>query len=112
MGPKHHQMKSLCTHMGLWGRGAAAAVCAHSLVGNASENDVVQQGYLLSQLHGRQGLEALGLRTVGLQEMRAGNGTHLEARRPSAHRSCWSSKSTPDSSSEEHGRELRDIRQR
>ena len=91
--------------------GGAAAAGAHSLVGNASENDVVQEGYLLSQLHGRQGLEALGLRTVRLQEIRAGNDTHLEARCPSAHCSCWSTKSTPDSSSEENGGELRDIRQ-
>ena len=70
------------------GGGGTVAVGAHSLVGNASENDVVQEGYLLSQLHGRQGLEALGLRTVRLQEMRAGNGTHLEARYLSAQCSC------------------------
>ena len=75
---------SVHTHGVAAGWGGTAAVGVHSLVGNASENDVVQEGYLLSQLHGRQGLEALGLRTVRLQEMRAGNGTHLEARYLSA----------------------------
>lgn len=38
-----------------------------SLVGNAPEHDVIQQGDLFSQLHGRERLETLSLRVLRLQ---------------------------------------------
>ena len=49
-----------------------------SLIGNAPEHDVVQQGDLLSQLHCRQRLQTLGLRTLCLQ---AHTHTHTHARK-------------------------------
>ena len=79
----------------------------HSLVGNAPENDVVQECDLLGQLHGRQGLKALGLRTVRLQERRAGREIHLEARCPSAPCSSGSTTSILDPSHEANSRTLR-----
>lgn len=39
----------------------------HSLIGNTPEHDVVQQCDLFGQLHGRQSLKTLGLRTLRLE---------------------------------------------
>lgn len=112
-GPNQHKTKSHSSahtpsaeeQCQLWGSPAAAR--AHSLVRNASENDVVQEGDLLSQLHGRQGLKALGLRTVRLQEMRAGNETHRKQGACQLPTAAWSTKSTLDPSYEENGRKFR-----
>ena len=43
----------------------------YSLVGNAPEHDVVQQRDLFGQLHRRQRLETLGLRTLRLRKTNA-----------------------------------------
>lgn len=55
--------KGLC----MGGGQRAAQRMNHSLVGDAPEHNVIQEGDLLGELHGRQGLETLCFRTLCLQ---------------------------------------------
>lgn len=48
----------------------------HSLVGDAPEHNVIQQGDLLGELHGRQRLETFCFRTFCLQNTRAHTHPH------------------------------------
>ena len=95
------RLTPLCTHICLRNNGGSKPTSPawgslqswgpHSLVGNASENDVVQEGDLLSQLHGWQGLKALSLRTVCLQERKVGM-KHTESEVPSSSRQLLKNK--------------------